>query len=78
MIDNILHGHDGMCIEAVLFLDLFQCADFTAQSLLHTVQGYHQTNDLYVGSSSYLGNRLFHRLTGSGNVLDHDNSVAVF
>ena len=77
MVNDILHGYDRMCIKAVLLLDLFQSTDLAAQSLLHTVQGYHQTDDFHICSSSYLRYRLFHRLAGSSNIFDHNNSVAV-
>mgnify|MGYP006970646172 CR=1 FL=1 len=76
-LDDLGHADDGCHGEAVLLLHLFLGGDHAALADLHAVQADDQALDLHVGSALEDRIRLVDGLAGGGDVLDHDDAVAV-
>ena len=77
IIHDILHGYDCSCREAVFLLNLIQCGNLPLQTDLHTVQRNHQSENLHICLCAKNRNRLRHRRSGGGNVLNDHHAVSI-
>ena len=77
-LNDILHGNDGIHRNAVLLIHGLHGGLVALQRTLHAVYGDDHTRDVHVCRTLELGINLSHCLAGGHNVLDDDNTLAVF